>query len=241
MIELNKSHHPLVRLAVTAAMVVALIFIGYWLEHHVAAIEGWLQGLGHWAGAGFIALFLVLTPFLFSVDLLCVIAGALFALPAAISYVLIATMLAAALIFVIGRHLAQQQVQLLLDRHPKLAMFNQLIGKGEFKILFLIRLLPLPFALTSYLFSVSRARFLPYWLATCGIFFYNGALTYFGYLAGHMSKQLSQGEAYSGPQMVMLIAGVMVALLVLAMVIHYAKGEIARLQMAEEGGADPMD
>lgn len=220
------------RAVLIVGLVVVLIFGGYWLEQHVAAVEAWIQGLDHWAGIGFIALFVLLTPLFFSVDLLCVLAGALFTLPEAIAYVLLATMLSAAVIFYIGRYLARDKVQSLLQKHPKLSLIDQLIGEGDFKMLFLLRLLPLPFALLSYVFSVSRVEFRPYWLATTGIFFYNGAIAYLGYIAKHMSNQLAQGDQYAGPHSALLIAGIIVSILVLILVSRMAKAEISKMNPA---------
>jgi len=224
--------HPERRAMLIAGLVIVLIFGGYWLEHHVAAVEAWIAGLDHWAGVGFIALFVLLTPLFFSVDLLCVLAGALFTLPEAIAFVLLATMLSAAVIFYIGRYLARDKVQSLLQKHPKLSLIDQLIGEGDLKMLFLLRLLPLPFALLSYVFSVSRVPFRPYWLTTTGIFFYNGAITYLGYIAKHMSKQLTQGGQYAGPHSALLIAGIIVSILVLILVSRMAKAEISKINPA---------
>jgi len=58
-------HHVLLMIAV----IVGLIVLVWNLEHHLAAIEAWLAGMGHWAGLGFVLLFVVLTPmgYLFSV------------------------------------------------------------------------------------------------------------------------------------------------------------------------------
>ena len=82
---LTEHPHILRRIIVIPVIIILLIVIGYWLEHHVATIEVWLASMGHWAGLGFIILFVLLTPFLFSVDVLCVIAGALFSLGSAIA------------------------------------------------------------------------------------------------------------------------------------------------------------
>ena len=218
------------RVILTAISIIVLVVIGYWLEHHVAAIENWLSGLGHWAGLGFIALFLVLTPFFFSVDILCVIAGALFSLPNAIGYVLVATMFSAAVIFYIGRNLARSRIQEIVQKHPKLTVFDQLIAQGGFKIMFLLRLLPFPFAILSYVFSISRVQFWPYWFATTGIFFYNSVIVYFGYIAMHMTKQLSQGEDYSGPHNTMMVGGVIGCIIVLYLVSKIARAQLAQLQ-----------
>ena len=226
--------HLLRRIIVISTIIIAIIVIGYWLEQHVATIEAWLSNMGHWAGVGFIILFVVLTPFLFSVDVLCIIAGALFTLDSAIAYMLIATMLAAAVIFYIGRHMAKDKVQMLLQKHPKLTMYERLIEENGLNVMFLLRLLPLPFALMSYLFSITRVQFIPYWVATTGIFFYNSAIVYFGYIAMHMSKKLSQGSDYTGPHNIMLAGGILGALLVLYIITKIAHSQIEQMRSEQD-------
>lgn len=218
------------RIVLTVGFIIALVMVGYWLEHHVTTIENWLSGMGHWAGLGFIVLFIVLTPFFFSVDVLCVIAGALFSLPNAIGYVLAATLLSAAVIFYIGRNLAQEKIQSIVQKHNKLSAVDQLIAMGGFKIMFLLRLLPFPFAILSYVFSISRVPFWPYWFATTGIFFYNSVIVYFGYIAMHMTKQLSQGDDYSGPHNTMLFGGILGCIIVLFLVSRIARIQLAQIQ-----------
>lgn len=229
MIKLFNQAHPLQRFILLGTLITLIIVVGYWLEHHVAAIEAWLLELGHWAGVGYIVLFILLTPFLFSVDVLCIIAGALFGLSDAIIYVLTATMLASAVIFYIGRYLAGDKAQFLLQQHPKLTEYNGLIENNGLKVMFLLRLLPFPFALMSYVFSVTRVKFIPYWLATTGIFLYNAAIVYFGYIAQHMSRQLSQGDDYSGPHNIMLIGGIFGSILILYIISKIAHAQIALL------------
>ena len=231
---LTEQPHLLQRIIVISTIIIALIVIGYWLEQHVATIEAWLADMGHWAGVGFIILFVVLTPFLFSVDVLCVIAGALFTLSSAIAYVLIATMLATAVIFYIGRHIAKDKVQMLLKKHPKLTMYERLIEENGINIMFLLRLLPLPFALMSYLFSITRVQFLPYCLATTGIFLYNSAIVYFGYIAMHMSKKLSQGADYTGPHNIMLVGGILGVILLLFIIAKIAHSQIEQMRSEQD-------
>jgi len=231
--------HLLRRIIVISTVIIAIIVIGYWLEQHVATIEAWLANMGPWAGAGFIILFVILTPLLFSVDVLCVIAGALFTLDSAIAYVLIATMFSAVVIFYIGRHMAKDKVQMLLQKHPKLTLYERLIEENGFKVMFLLRILPLPFALMSYLFSITRVQFIPYWVATTGIFIYNSAIVYFGYIAMHMSKKLSQGANYTGPHNIMLAGGILGALLVLFIITKIAHSQIE--QMRSEQGKTKLD
>lgn len=225
---MQQSHH-LQRLIITLVTLIAVIFIGYWLEQHIQVIEQWLNGLGYWAGAGFVLLFVLLTPCFFSVDVLCIIAGALFTLKEGIAYVLVATIIAAALIFYIGHYLAKDQAILIVKQHPKLAKYQQLIEKNGFKGMFLLRLLPLPFALLSYVFAISRTSFLPYWLATLGIFPYNSILVYFGYMAAHISNQLRQGADYAGPHNALIISGIIGSIVVIALVSVFARKQLAKM------------
>ncbi|OQK17931.1 hypothetical protein AU255_08740 [Methyloprofundus sedimenti] len=230
MISLHNHTYSTRRIFTSIVVIISVIFIGYWLENHIALIEAGLKELGPWASVGFIALFIVLTPFFFSVDVLCVIAGTLFTLSDAIVYVMIATMLASAVIFYLGRYVVREKAQKLLQQHPKLNMLNQIIDENGFKVIFLLRLLPIPFALLSYVFSISRIRFLPYWIATTGLFIYNTALVYFGYLAGHFSDQLVKGASYEGPHNVLLFGGVFACALVIFIISKVAKHQLSQMQ-----------
>jgi uncharacterized membrane protein YdjX (TVP38/TMEM64 family) len=95
--------------------------------------------------------------------------------------------------------------------------------------MFLLRLLPFPFALLGYVFSISRTSFLPYWLATTGIFFYNSALVYFGYMAAHLTDQLSKGQDYTGPHNILLAGGVLGCVLVMVFVSKIARNQLAHM------------
>lgn len=227
MISMLRHSYTSRRIMTSIAVIISVIFIGYWLESHIALIEAGLTELGPWASAGFIALFIVLTPFFFSVDVLCVIAGTLFSLSEAIAYVMLATMLASAVIFYLGRYVAREKAQMLLEQHPRLKLLAQMIDENGFKVMFLLRLLPIPFALLSYIFAISRTRFLPYWLATTGLFVYNTALVYFGYLAAHISDQLTKGENYTGPHNILLLGGVLASAMVILLITKIAKHQLA--------------
>ena len=143
----------------------ALVLIEHELELHLPDIELWVQNLGLWAPLGFISLFVVLTPFFVSVDALCFAAGLLFSLGAGEFFIIISTYLAAAFIFVLGRYLFRQKVVSFIEKHKKIAVLNADLGNQTFKLMFLLRLTPLPFALLSYAFAVAQVRFWPYLMA----------------------------------------------------------------------------
>jgi len=83
--------------------------------------------------------------------------------------------------FLVARLLGRDAVAKLLK--GKLASFDQRIGEQDFKTVLLIRLIPnFPYDVQNYALGFSRARFVPYALATfLGILPASFAYVYFGY------------------------------------------------------------
>jgi uncharacterized membrane protein YdjX (TVP38/TMEM64 family) len=154
--------------------------------------------MGALAPLGFILLFVVLSPLFVSVDALCFAAGILFPVITGELTVILATYLSAALIFFLGRDLVRERVLSFLAKHKRFASLDKVIsGDNAFKLMLLLRLTPLPFALLSYALSVSQVKFLPYLAATSGILIYNGTLVYLGYTTKHLTG-LVKGTAQTG-------------------------------------------
>ena len=174
-----------------------LIMFGHELKIYLPDIEQWIQHLGAWAPMGFIALFVLATPLFISVDALCFAAGVLFPLISGEFYMIVATYLSATFIFLLGRYLFKDRVRAYVSRSNKLSELDSALAKYAFKIMFLLRLTPLPFAMLSYSFSVAPVRFWPYLTATSGILIYNATLVYLGYTTKHISGLVS-GRAVQG-------------------------------------------
>ncbi|MGJ0428167.1 TVP38/TMEM64 family protein [Methylobacter sp.] len=179
------------RLLPLVPIAVLLILIGHELELHLPDIEHWVQNLGPWAPLGFIGLFIVLTPLIVSVDALCFVAGLLFPIGEGMFCIIIATYLAASLIFVLGRYLFRQKAARFIAKSEKFAALNTALANQAFKLMFLLRLTPLPFAMLSYAFAIAPVRFWPYLTATSGIFIYNLTLVYIGYTTKHIAGWIS--------------------------------------------------
>ena len=184
----------------------ALIVLSRELELHLGELEQDIQALGVWAPLGFIGVFALLTPFWLSVDALCFAAGLLFPLLAGELYMVAATYGAATVIFILGRGLLKRKLRGWLERQPKFAKLNTLVSRQvSFKLMLLLRMTPLPFALLSYAFAAASVRFWPYIAATSGIFIYNGTLVYLGYAAKHIAG-LAAGQAVSAEMPLPLLA-----------------------------------
>lgn len=183
------------------------MLIGHELEMHLPDVEHWVQNLGPWAPLGFIGLFVASTPFFVSVDALCFAAGLLFPITGGEFYIIISTYLAAALIFGLGRYLFRQKVARFIAKHKKFAALDAALGEQTFKLMFLLRLTPLPFAMLSYAFAVTQVRFWPYLTATSGILIYNATLVYIGYTAKHIAGLVSGSVTHNSISYPLLLVG----------------------------------
>jgi uncharacterized membrane protein YdjX (TVP38/TMEM64 family) len=103
--------------------------------------------------------------------------------------------------------------------------------------MFLLRLTPLPFAMLSYAFSVTEARFWPYLGATSGILIYNASLVYMGYTTKHLAGLVSGSAKQSGVSYPLLALGVVISVLVLFYVTKIARETINQLSSESPGSS----
>lgn len=219
------------KFSVILAVATVILIIGHELKLYLPDLELWIGKLGALAPLGFIALFVVLTPFFVSVDTLCFAAGLLFSIGAGELYIIIATYLASALIFFLGRYLIKDRVIALISKHKHLVALDSAINTQPFKLMFLLRLTPLPFALLSYALSVTQVRFWPYLAATSGILIYNCSLVYMGYTTKHLSGLVNGSVKQSGVSYPLLALGVVISLLVMLYITKTAREAINRLSL----------
>jgi len=204
---------PIRKLVLITIGAVFFLALAHEFEIHLDELEHDLQKLGRWAPAGFIGAFVTLTPLGLSVDALCFASGILFPLLPAQLYMAAATYLAATLIFIQGRYWFKSKISAVISREQKLTGINEALAENSFKLMFLLRMTPLPFALLSYAFAVSRVRFWPYLTATSGILLYNCTLVYLGFSAKHLAG-LASGKAAPPPVPYPLLgAGIIIAIL----------------------------
>ena len=217
------------KLSVILTVAGVILVIGHELELYLPDLELWIQSLGALAPLGFILLFVVLTPVFVSVDTLCFAAGLLFSIGSGVLYIIIATYLAATLIFFLGRYLFKDKVITLIAKHKQLAALDTAINKQPFKLMFLLRITPLPFALLSYALAVTKVRFWPYLSATSGILIYNCSLVYMGYTTKHLAGLVSVSAKQSDVSYPLLALGLLISVLVLYYVTKIARETINQL------------
>lgn len=226
-----KSESFIRKLSFAFVLVGLLLIIGHKLELYFPDMELWIENLGAFAPLGFILLFVALTPFFISVDILCFAAGLLFSIGAGELYMIIATYLASALIFFLGRYLFRNKVISLISKHRRLTALYASIDKHPFKLMLLLRLTPLPFAMLSYALSVTQVGFWPYLGATSGILIYNTSLVYIGYTTKHLAGLVSGTAKQSCVPYPLLVLGVVISVLVLIYITKTAGKTINRLSL----------
>jgi uncharacterized membrane protein YdjX (TVP38/TMEM64 family) len=223
------------KLSIILALAAIIVVIGHELELYLPDLELRIEKLGAFAPLGFIVLFVLLTPVFVSVDTLCFAAGLLFSLGTAELYMAIATYLASALIFFLGRYLIKDRVISFISKHQHLAALDTAINSQPFKLMFLLRLTPLPFAMLSYALAVTQVKFWTYLAATSGILIYNCSLVYMGYTTKHLAGLVSGSTKQSSVSYPLLALGVIVLLTVLFYVTKIAGESINRLSTEPSG------
>lgn len=213
-----------------------VLLIGYEFELYLPDLEVRIGGWGFFAPMGFIFLFMMLSPIFVSVDALSFAAGVLFPIVTAELTVMIATYLSSAVMFFLGRYFMRERVLALIEGQKRFAALDKAIsGDNAFKLMLLLRLTPIPFAMLSYALSVTQVKFQPYLVATSGILVYNGSLAYFGYATKHLTGLtggLSQTGVISHP---LLIFGLFILVAVLIYVAKIA-GNILKGMNLENSG-----
>jgi len=115
------------KLAIVLVFVGVVLLIGHELELYLPGLEVWIQGMGAFAPQCFIAVFVALTPFFVSADALCFAAGLLFPIGAGMFCLIIATYLASAFMFFLGRYLLRDKIRTYLAAHKRFAELNEVI------------------------------------------------------------------------------------------------------------------
>lgn len=152
------------------AIVLICLVILVWL---LLPLRDWLQAFGEWArslgaaGVALISIAYVLGTLLLIPGFPMTLAVAIVFGWWAIAICFLGGLLAAAISFMLARHLARDLVKRLLEKHPVVRAADSVARDETFKTILLARLTPLtPFAMENYAFGVTGARFGAYLLAT---------------------------------------------------------------------------
>jgi uncharacterized membrane protein YdjX (TVP38/TMEM64 family) len=203
------------------------------LEAALARLEGEASMLGALGlvayGAAYVLAALAFVPG----SALTLGAGALFGLWRGLAVVSLSSTTAAALAFLIARHLARRQVERAARRYPSFRAVDGAIAEGGWKVVALLRLSPaMPFSAGNYLFGLTGVGFWPYVFASWAAML-PGTFLYV-YL-GHAGRVAAAGATRAPGEWALLAAGLVATAAVTAYVTRLARRSMARQSAFEDG------
>ncbi len=214
-----------------AAALMALVVLAWLVRTHYHHVEVWLGGLGHWAPAAFILVHAVLVPLGFPVSVLGVLAGATFGWLAATGLLLAAALLAASLMYLLGRTLLAGPARRAIARRPRLIRLAAMVDRDTLRLMVLLRLSPLHFALVSYLLGAGRVPYAAYVATTLLVLPSAAFQAYVGHAARVVGQEVAITGAVATGRLVYLGAGLL-ATAALAIVL----GRMARRALEADTG-----
>jgi uncharacterized membrane protein YdjX (TVP38/TMEM64 family) len=131
--------------------------------------------------------------------------------------------------FLISRHLARAAVTRWLGANEKFRMIDSAVAREGWKIVALLRFVPIPFGVANYCYGLTPVRFWPYLAATCAaIIPANSLFVWMGStFHGSLSSLVGKGRPHHPLEYVFLGVGLLAALLVLRYVAKVARNAVA--------------
>lgn len=216
---------PIGRILGGLVAVVLLISVGRQVGGRLPQFAAWVDGLGVWGPAVFIAGYAGATVAFVPGSVLTLAAGAIFGLMRGVAYVMVGATLGASLAFLVARYIARGAIEQRLEGNRRFAAIDRAVGREGRKIVFLLRLSPVfPFNLLNYALGLTNVRFVDYFIACLGMIPGTLLYIYYGKLAGDIA-QLAGGTAVDrgGEYYAVLILGLVATVVVTTIVTRTAR------------------
>ena len=195
-----------------ALVLLGLAVLGHFLGQYIPFMEHWIARMGMLGPVIFVGVYSVLTAIFFPSNVLGLAAGAMFEFWHGVIVMAFATIGGAIVMFILARWMMKKRVEKMLESHPKLLAVDEAVSREGFKLMFLLRLSPIPFAPLSYVLGSSKVRFFPYLFACIGMFLSNIPIVYYGFVAKHVMKLTGHTEDFPISHYVGLFIGLVVAI-----------------------------
>jgi uncharacterized membrane protein YdjX (TVP38/TMEM64 family) len=185
-----------------------------------------MNGLGLLAFAGiFVAAQLVMVP----VAPLGMAFGLFFGFVQGSLGLMLGCAVGASINFLISRHLARAAVTRWLGANEKFRMIDSAVAREGWKIVALLRFVPIPFGLANYCYGLTPVRFWPYLAATCvAIIPANSLFVWMGStFHGSLSSLVGKGRPHHPLEYVFLGVGIVAAVIALRYVAKVARAAVA--------------
>jgi uncharacterized membrane protein YdjX (TVP38/TMEM64 family) len=186
---------PLARIAIGAAALVALVFIGRTVGGYVPRFAEWVDGLGPWGPVAFVVGYALAVVCFVPGSVLTLAAGAIFGLVEGTLVVLVAATIGSTAAFLLSRTVARKAVARRVEGDRRFAAIDRAIERQGRRIVFLLRLSPVfPFSLLNYALGLTRVRLVDYLVASVGMVPGTLLYVYSGKVAGDLAT-LAGGAA----------------------------------------------
>lgn len=221
----------LIKLLILGGVLVLIFLFGETLYRDWTQVQEWVKDQGAWAPIIFIALVVLLPICFFPTDPLCFFGGALFGLAWGGFYAVTGMLISASLMYFLSQWLLRDWLRKKLPQQDKLKRVDRVVQSGGFTAMFLLRILPLPFALLSYFLGMSGVRFRDYFLAIFGTMGTVLLGVYYGSVANHMAKLGTAEHSWKASDVWHVIFWV-VLFLVLALLTRLAQKKLRQLEQS---------
>ena len=213
------------QIAAVVISLVVLLLLGRQLGWLLPQFAEWVDGLGFWGPAVFIAGYVVTTIAFIPGAWMTLAAGVVFGLPWAIVYVLSGATLGSAVAFLISRHLVREAIASRIAGNQRFAAIDRAVRAQGFKMVLLMRMSPVfPYNLLNYSLGLTNVRFSDYVLASIGMLPGTLLYVYYGVLAGDVARLAGGNAVERGPgYYAVLVLGLLATIAVSALVTHAAR------------------
>jgi uncharacterized membrane protein YdjX (TVP38/TMEM64 family) len=226
---------PLARLALAAAALAALVALGRVGGEQLGTFRGWVEGLGAWGPAAFVAGYAGAVVAFAPASVLTLAAGAIFGIAEGTVYVFAAALLGSSLAFLISRYVARGAIERRLEGNARFQAVDVAVGQQGRRIVFLLRLSPVfPFNLLNYALGLTRVRFVDYLIAGTGMLPGTLAYVYLGSVAGEVASLAGGAGRERSPIEYALFGVGLLATFAVAILV----ARIARRALGEATGAE---
>lgn len=214
----------LLKVAGAVALVVGLAALGGRLAPALAGLVGWVEDLGAWGPAVFIAGYALATVAFVPGSILTLAAGTLFGLGPGVAYVFCAAVLGSTAAFLIARHVARSAVERKIAGNATFAAIDRAIRTEGWKIVVLLRLSPaFPFNLLNYALGLTGVRLVDYLVASVGMLPGTVLYVYLGKIGGDAAAAAGGAASVGVEGWIVRLLGLAATIAVVALVTGAAR------------------
>lgn len=217
------------RLLIGAVIIGVILYAGEELRPHLPKMEAWIQAQGAWAPTIYILLLVLLTVFCFPQDVLWIAGGLLFHLGLGFVYVIIGIMVGQSINYWLGRTLLRDRVERYVSKRRTMHAVSLAIREEGIKLLFMLRLAPLPASPCSYLMGATSMPYRHFLLGTLGLLPVAFASMYFGFAAAHATRTDSPRHVFNAND-ALIFGGLLLAIGIMAYISHRAKKMLKKVE-----------